>query len=127
VYLIVLTGLLAYFIFGIWPAELSNEGAGQLNVVNMFGTKGQISAEVNLILVAMAVGALGGNVHAIRSFALFVGNRQLVSSWVWWLLMRPFLGLPMALIFYFLARAGFLAGGAHAEDLNPFGIGAVSG
>ncbi len=41
--------------------------------------------------------------------------------------MRPSIGLPLALIFYFAVRGGFLAAGSDASDLNPFGIGAVSG
>jgi hypothetical protein len=138
-YLLVLSGLLAYSVVGIWPSEFSRaepDPQGEVNLqgnvglqgeISLFGQRASIPAELNLVLVAMLVGALGGNVHAIRSFAVFVGNRRLVSSWVWWYIMRPFVGLPVALIFYFAIRAGFLSAGATAADINPFGISAVAG
>ncbi len=127
-YLVFLTMLLVYLVFGIWPTEFSDgAAANSQSEIKLLGRQATIPAEVNFILVAMIVGALGGNVHAIRSFANYAGNRRLATSWVWWYLMRPFVGLPLALIFYFGIRAGFLGAGATASDINPFGIAAVSG
>ena len=52
---------------------------------------------------------LGSYVHATTSFVSYVGNRRLVFSWAWWYLLRPFIGMVLALIFYFVLRGGLLA------------------
>jgi hypothetical protein len=83
--------------------------------------------EVKLILLVMVTGALGSYVHAATSFADFVGNRQLARSWVWWYVLRPFIGVGLALIFYFVVRGGLLSVKADATDVSLFGIIAVAG
>lgn len=85
------------------------------------------SVEVRLLLIALLAGALGAFVHAATSFADFVGNRKLSGSWVWWYLLRPFIGMALALVFYFVVRAGFISPSAGAGDMNPFGIAAMAG
>ena len=57
-----------------------------------------------LILIA-AMGALGGLVHAMSSFTTFVGNRELLPSWIWWYVLRPFLGALVAVVVYLVFRA----------------------
>jgi hypothetical protein len=75
-----------------------------------------------LIFLVIVAGALGAYVHATTSFADYVGTRKLTTSWLWWYLLRPFVGIALALIFYFVVRAGFLTGGGNASEINPFGI-----
>ncbi len=85
------------------------------------------SVEVRLLLIALLAGALGAFIHAATSFADFVGNRKLSGSWAWWYLLRPFIGMALALVFYFVVRAGFISPSAGAGDMNPFGIAAMAG
>jgi len=93
----------------------------------------QPTLETRLLLLVMLVGAIGSYVHAASSFVDYLGNRTLISSWVWWYLLRPFIGMMLALIFYFVFRGGFITGGvnqggdAAASFINPFGIAALAG
>jgi hypothetical protein len=59
-----------------------------------------------LVLIAL-MGALGALIHAISSFTIFVGNRELGTSWTWWYFFKPFLGALVALVVFLVARAGF--------------------
>jgi hypothetical protein len=85
------------------------------------------SVEVRLLLIALLAGALGSYIHAATSFADYVGNRKLSGNWVWWYLLRPFIGMSLALIFYFVVRGGFISPSAGGADMNPFGIAAMAG
>jgi hypothetical protein len=128
-------------------ADLANKGEVLVDVINpgdrisnaiavpiqrpvvplaLFGWKICIAREMQLILLAIFAGALGSYIHAIKSFADFVGNRTLTASWFWWYIARPFLGMAMALVFYAVVRGGFIAGSpADSNVVNPFGVIAV--
>jgi len=86
-----------------------------------------VSYDHRLLLLVIVVGALGSYIHVASSFGDFVGNRTFTRSWVWWYLLRPYVGVPLAVLFYFVVRAGFLTAGASAGDVNRFGIAAVAG
>jgi hypothetical protein len=90
-------------------------------------TNTTFSMELSLIVLVMVTGGLGSYIHSATSFADFVGNRRLRASWVWWYILRAWVGVSLAMIFYFVVRGGLLSGGASASDLNPFGVAAVSG
>ncbi|HMJ26491.1 MAG TPA: hypothetical protein VK475_11705, partial [Pyrinomonadaceae bacterium] len=82
-----------------------------------------ITREAQLLLIVLFAGALGSYVHALKSLGDFIGNRTLRSSWFWWYITRPFLGMAMALIFYAVLRGGFLAGtAADAKIVSAFGV-----
>jgi len=99
----------------------------------LFGKKFQPTLEVRLLLLVLLAGAIGSYVHASSSFVDYLGNRTLISSWVWWYLLRPFIGMMLALLFYFVFRGGFITAGvnqggeAAASFINPFGIAAMAG
>ncbi len=99
----------------------------------LFYWKFQPTLETRLILLVLLAGAIGSYVHATSSLVDYLGNRTLVSSWVWWYLLRPFIGMMLALIFYFGFRGGFITGGVNqggegaANFINPFGIAALGG
>lgn len=97
--------------------------------VHLFG--GRIvmehSFEVRLLLLVLLAGALGSYIHAATSFIDYVGNRKLYPNWVWWYLLRPFVGMALALVFYFVVRGGFISPQAGGNDMNPFGIAALAG
>ena len=60
-----------------------------------------------LILLVVLVGAIGGLTHAMGSFGTYVGNRELKVSWLWWYALRPALSAAVAVIVFFVFRAGF--------------------
>jgi hypothetical protein len=128
IYLVVLATFVVYFLFALWPvlikgADGKEEWSASLSLI---GHSLEISHEGRLILLVMLAGALGSYVHATTSFVTFVGNRRLMSSWVWWYVLRPFIGVALALVFYFVIRGGLLSAGATAADVSPFGIVALA-
>lgn len=116
-----LSVLAAYLLISVWPGK-----AGQ---IQFFGGRIQWAADVDLrlTLVAIIAGVLGAFVHSATSFAIYLGNRQLIRSWAGWYVLRPFIGMALALIFYFLIRGGFLTPGADGSAISPYGIAAVAG
>lgn len=103
-----------------------NEDDNQKNTWKFFGRVLPISYEARLILLILLAGALGSCIYAATSFATYAGNRKLISSWLWWYLLRPFIGGPLALIFYLVIRGGFLTTGADATSLSIYGITGLS-
>jgi Putative Ig domain len=85
-----------------------------------------ITRDIQLLLLAIFAGALGSIFHALKSLGDFIGNRTVLASWYWWYVMRPFLGVALALIFYAVLRGGFVVGSpADAKVVNPFGVLAI--
>jgi hypothetical protein len=87
-------------------------------VINPDGTSDVLSAaytftcpppsDADLILVVILAGALGGVIHAIRSFWWYVGNRELVWSWSLMYILLPFTGAAIATVFFLIVRGGFM-------------------
>ena len=96
-------------------------------MISEYGIVLEHSFEVRLLLLVLLAGALGSYIHAATSFVDYVGNRKLSGNWVWWYLLRPFVGMTLALLFYFVVRGGFISVTAGGEDMNPFGIAALAG
>ena len=111
-YLVAIVIALGLLLVGIIPKVLPKEG---------------YPTELDLIYFVMIVGAFGSYVHAATSFASYVGNQRMGRSWVWWYLLRPFIGSALSLVFYFVVRAGFMQNGADSGNVNIFGIGAMAG
>jgi hypothetical protein len=59
-----------------------------------------------LILLAALVGALGGVAHAVGSFGTYVGNRELVASWLWWYSLKPVLSAAVSVLVFLAFRTG---------------------
>jgi hypothetical protein len=128
--LIFLCLLLAYVFISLWPGSLTNTTSGDAeSVITLFGTAVSLKTTVDarLLLLVMVTGALGSFVHTATSFSDFVGNQKLSASWVWWYVLRPFIAMALAAIFYVAIRAGFMTGGGQPNTINLFGIAAVSG
>ena len=82
-----------------------------------------ITREIQLLLIVLVAGGLGCLIHGLKSIAVFIGNRIAISSWFWWYITRPLLGMAMAMVFYALLRGGFLAGTpSDAKVISPFGV-----
>jgi hypothetical protein len=122
---IVFIGLIVgcgYAVVAIWPPDCVNNQCSPLTARLFFWSITLERAE-NLLLLVATMGALGALIHVTSSFADYVGNRQLVLSWVWWLLLRIPIGVALALVFYMLIRGGLIIpNGSTEPQINPYGI-----
>jgi hypothetical protein len=119
IFLIISTG---YLIVAIWPPDcVNNQCSAHAARVVLWNVT--LERAENLLLLVAAMGALGALIHVTSSFADYVGNRQLVLSWVWWLLLRIPIGMALALVFYMLIRGGLIIpNGSTEPQINPYGI-----
>ena len=125
VYLVILSILLIYAIFQFWPAEISSRNA--VKPVEFFNQEIDVSVELRLLAVIVFAGALGGQVHALRSFSSYVGNRKLKVSWLVRYFLMPFVAASLALVFYFVIRAGFFTADAATRNMNVYGFAGLAG
>jgi len=152
VYLVILALLCIYVIIAIFPqVEMRPLHPAQASATNADGRtdakwEALIDLEFNplkvagwtvmsrlepaqgLLLLAILAGTLGSFMHAAQSFAMYVGNQQLTSSWACWYMFRPPIGAVLGLLFYFVLRAGLLT--ASVEAVSPYGVvafGALAG
>ena len=128
-YLLIISIVLIILIFMLWPdIKLGKDG----NLIyeptwKFFSWILNINDEARIILLVLLSGALGSYIHAATSFVTFVGNRSLEKSWIWWYILRPFIGSTLALIFYFVIRGGLLSTGTEASGISIYGITGLSG
>jgi len=113
-----LAGLLTYLLAAFWPAAGSSD-------VFLFGRRFSAAFEIRLLCTVAVAGAMGSYVQAATSFANYIGNRAFSRSWTWWYILRTPIGISMALLVYFVVRAGLLPEAAPAS-LNVYGIAALS-
>jgi hypothetical protein len=118
--------ILAYLLTAFWPVK-GGANDDWYSGVTLFGWSFTIATEVRLIWLVIIAAALGSYVHTVTSFASYVGNRRLHRSWLWWYVLRTPIGVCLALVFYFVVRAGFFSSGALGKDISPFGVAALSG
>jgi hypothetical protein len=85
--------------------------------------------DARLLVMVMAAGALGSFVHVAKSFGDFVGNDRFMASWIWWYLLKPCIGMVLALTLYLIVRALFLTMNAASDSasVNLYGLLAMSG
>lgn len=120
-----------------WPADGDNSAAAQvpISLYNFtllgmpFSYSFRTSLDERLLLLVICAGALGSYVHTASSYTTYVGNRKFIASWTWWYLLRPFVGVVLALVVYFAIRGGFLllVRVDKASDINPYGVAAIAG
>lgn len=101
-------------------------GPGHQLPVKLFWMDFCLSDEERLFLIVMFAGALGGLVHAVRSFYWYAGCRKLVLSWTGFYITLPILGASMATIFYLVVRGGFFSPQSEISDTSPFGFAAMA-
>jgi hypothetical protein len=81
-----------------------------------------IPADVLLLLIVLLSGALGSYVHGATSLVVYTGTRTSLHSWRWWYVLRPFIGMAMALGFYFVV-SGYVANNLNREECYKFATG----
>lgn len=132
---------LVYLLFKVfptypWPTVAIDERTSELvnNIPIYFFRWGiATSLEDRLLLLVIVAGALGSYIHSATSYADFRGNRQFSTSWTLWYVLRPLIGVCLALVLYFATRGGLLlliingADATKASSINPFGVAAISG
>jgi len=118
---------LLYSLLAFWPSPTPAGGSAATSspVTFLFWTF-PIWDEVRLLLIVALAGALGSLVHVVRSLSWYVGNRELVRSWLAKYILLPFVGTTLALVFYFVIRAGFFSPAGPVEQTNPFHLAALA-
>ncbi len=133
-YLVFVAIVVFHSLVVLWPPspsalqalQLKECGPGGQLPVKIFWIPFCLSDEERLFLIVMFAGALGGLVHALRSFYWYAGCRKLVLSWTGFYITLPVLGAAMATIFYLVVRGGFFSPQSSTSDTSPFGFAAVA-
>lgn len=108
--------LLFYLLIRCWPVSLTETVQ-----------PGELSPEGRYLLSAALAGALGSYIHLATSFVEHAGQGRLVTGWSWWYALRPTIGSALAVVVYFVLRAGLVSGyGDSVASLNPFGVAAIA-
>lgn len=94
--------------------------------IDYFGGKIDLGPEARLLALVIFAGALGGTIHSLRSLSWYIGNRELVWSWVVMYAFLPMVGGCLALVFYLTIRGGFFSPDARTRDASPFGFVAMA-
>lgn len=90
-------------------------------------------SEGNVLFMVMLLGSLGGFLRLASSLANYVGNRQLLKSWIIYYLLTPIQGAALAPLIYLLLRVGVLnpatttGSSSPTTSLNLIGIYAFAG
>ncbi|WP_425244974.1 hypothetical protein [Streptomyces sp. NEAU-NA10] len=124
--------LLCGALLSLWPVLLDLVGpAADVTATarwSPWGVPGwTLTGDTAMLLAVICCSGLGSFVHAATSFATYVGNRRLYSSWVWWYLLRASIGVTLALLVYLLLRGGLFAGSSGAGSTNPYGFCGIAG
>lgn len=127
-YVILLNLLLLNFLVTVWPSATPLDPQKSTPVFLLLGKWWPVSIglETSYLLIVILSGALGSYIHLATSFADYVGNRRLEPSWLWWYILRPFIGMALALVVYFVVRAGLITGG-DAQSMSASGVAAIAG
>ena len=108
----------------LWPPELAEDAATTDSTIKFLWWSFTITREQHFLLLVAVLGGLGAMAHVMRSFFKYVGERQLIWSWMVSYFVIPFLGAVVALITYIVLRAGLL--GQSTEEGNTWGFAAIA-
>ena len=124
--ILLISVVVVIMIYASWP-EIDPKTKGWHDKITLFGhTIIYPSDDQRMLLLVALSGGLGGLIHLISSFTNFVGAKKIGRSWTWWYIMRPCLGMLLAIVFYIIYRAGFLTLGTDTEQINLYGLLAIS-
>ena len=123
--LLLLAGLLLYSLWAFWPTGLV--AGQQWKTVGYFGDHITIRVETLFFAIVAFAGALGGLVHTLRSFSMYVGTRSLRWSWIPFNLLLPVVGALGGTVFYLVFRGGLFSTSSSSADIaNPYGFAAIA-
>ena len=93
----------------------------------VYTKKGKAGGDsVSMILLVIVLGALGGQIHCLRSVRAYVGNRNLKKSWVPMYLVNPLQGSMLGFVFYLLVRGGVMAVSENIGTASEVGLAGIS-
>lgn len=119
--LVIMFLLTGYYMYALWPVQIKDDSGNQIWDKSMVHIEGTIGAEQRMLILVLLAGLCGGLIHAATSFSNFVGEQKLEKSWIWWYILRPIIGMGVALVFYVVFRAGLMSN-TGLETLNVYGI-----
>jgi hypothetical protein len=128
--LLLLALLMGYLFLSLWPADVTQATLGSKVRESCLLASDRcfkVTVDVTLMMIVMLAGGLGSLIHVAISFCDFVGNKKFIKSWFWWYIMKPFIAMILALVFYLVIRGQFLSAGAPAGQINLYGIVSISG
>jgi hypothetical protein len=98
------------------------------NDVPHFGPPPPTYKENEALITLALLGALGGYLHGIQSFALYVGNRDLRNSWILYYLFAPIKGAALAVIVALVLRVTVVSstGNEDLKNINWLGLYAMA-
>lgn len=124
--LISLSALLLYSLWQFWPPSVApGEPTPAETSVRFLWWSVSVSREKNFFIIVAIAGALGAMGHVLRSFFRYVGERNLVWSWMLSYFLIPLVGAIIGTLVFILLRAGLITGGGVAQS-DPFGFAAVA-
>lgn len=136
IYFIVIIASTILAIISIWnpietPIASTSQSASRPNSTNLIIPipdddidKWKGDREKYLIIVNALFGILGGSTYGLASLTIWIANNKYEKSWTLWYISRPIIGGALALIFYFLLRAGLVGG--FPINVGDFGFAAIS-
>lgn len=119
--MLALGAVVLYCLWALWP-----NGKGEEQTVTLFGAHFTVSSEQIFFVMVALSGALGGLVHTVRSFSMYVGTRSLRWSWIPFNLLLPVVGALGGTVFYLVFRGGLFSSSTQATAANPYGFAAVA-
>jgi hypothetical protein len=107
IYLIIFSTFLLSSIIQFWQPLAETKTPDTLILVKYFMFDLNMYYEAILLIIVAMAGALGSQIHVLRSYWKYVGNRRLLWSWIPQYILKPFIGASLGLVLYFVIRAGF--------------------
>ncbi len=125
-YLLAFTALLSYTLLCFWSTP-STEATNTSTTIHYLGMEfSDLAYETLLLIIVTLCGAMGSMVHTLRSISWYIGNRELRRSWMLKYIMQPFIGGTLALVFYFVIRAGLLPTQDSIQSANLLGFAGIA-
>ena len=127
IYVMIISVLLIYLLIAFWPLAAPDAAEGTSgNLVSLFWWRFNLNQEIRLFLIVAVAGAIGGQVHSLRSLFWYVGNRKLVWSWTLYYILVPLVSACLGITFYLVIRGGFFSPSASVAETSPYGFAALS-
>jgi len=120
------TIVLSYTLFCFWSAAYTDTPTQPIVIYYLGNEITSLTYESLLLIIVCLCGALGSMVHVLRSVSWYIGNRELRRSWLIKYILQPFIGGTLALVFYFVIRAGLLPTESSALNVNILGLAGIA-
>lgn len=125
--LLTLVGILFLsLLIWIWPHKGTGADVDPVSVSIAGFPAFPMWGEQRLLIIVMLAGALGGLLHGLRSLGWYIGNRNLVWSWLAYYALLPLIGSVLAVAFYIVLRGGLISPSAPVSDTSAFGMAAIA-